>query len=452
MSYTPYIPRELEESVIGGIIMNPSHLAQIDWLEADHFGTYQGRLSFGAIRALEANGTPIDAMTIGAELERRGVNDPSFAYLGKCALNVPTASNVVAYARQIRDAALNRNVRIALTEVLSSDENSGSELLSMALAAVSRLDGDEPSDASTIKDVVLRRMKRLGEIDTERSNGGTTLTGYPTGIANLDAKIGGFQRKIVTVVAARPGMGKSSLGLAVADACSLAGFGAHVFSLEDSEEAYADRTISRLSEVPAADIRALKLQNGAMGRMNVAVGGLKSRHWLFDGRSGITADEIVRSVRKHRKANNTRVVIVDYIQLIKRPFGMSPRASTHEVLTENITTLADAAKHDDMAYVVMSQLNRELEKRQDKRPMMSDLRESGSLEERAKCVIGVYRGAYYGDAVKGVDYARKGKDENEPAPTSAEWAKSVELWVLKNNNGPTGICRATFDGPTTRMT
>ena len=442
-----YVPRDLEESVIGGILLRPDILAQIDWLEPAHFGTFQCRAAFTAIRNLELAGTPIDAMTVGADLERRGVNDPDYAYLGNCAINVPSASNVIVYATRIRDAALNRSVRSALTDVIGSEETSGTELLSMALAAMSRLDGDEPSDASTIKDVIKRRMRRLSEIEEERRNGVTVLTGYPTGIATLDEKIGGYQHKIVTVVAARPGMGKSSLGLAAADACSAAGYGAHVFSLEDSEEAYADRTISRLSEVPANSIRTLKLQEGEYRRMTTAIGNVGSRPWLFDGRSGITADEIVRSVRKHRKGNNTRVVVVDYVQLIKRPHGMSPRASMHEVLTENVTMLADAAKLDSIAYVVMSQLNRQVEQRQDKRPLMSDLRESGSLEERAKCVIGVYRGAYYGSQVKGVDYD---KEDGQPMPES-EWERAVELLVLKNNNGPTGFCRARFDGPTTRM-
>lgn len=450
-AFKHYIPNDLEKSVLGGIFIKPDLLFQLDWLEVDHFGNMQCQLVFGAMRNLEARNVPVDVSTVGDELDRNGTLDSAggFAFLGECTFNVPTADNVLAYAHQVRDASLNRRVRVALAEVAYSDEQSGAELLSMALASISKLDAGQPDDACTIKDVIKRRLKRLGEIEEERRNGTTTLTGYPTGIERLDEKIGGFQPKIVTVVAARPGMGKSSLGLATADACSNAGYGAHVFSLEDSEEAYADRTISRLSQVPANNIRTFKLDRGQVSDMHVAIGAVGGRRWLFDGRSGITADEIVRSVRKHRKANNTRVVIVDYIQLVRRPHGMSPRASAHEVLTENITTLADAAKQDGLAYVVMSQLNRGLESRNDKRPMMSDLRESGSLEERAKCVIGIYRGAYYGPQVDGVDYR---SSEGEREMDTDEWERAVELLVLKNNNGPTGVVRATFDGPTTRMT
>lgn len=443
--YSPYIPRELENSILGGILVRPDVLAQLDWLEVNHFGQPQAAHVFGAMRALEAAGTPIDVATVGAELERRGLADPGkgFAYLGECALCVPTAMNVITYAKQVRDAALNRQVRMALSDVLYSDEHSGTELLSMALSAISRLDGELPDDAVTISELVKSRLRRLGEIEEERRSGQRTLTGYPTGVQSLDDLIGGWQSRIVTVVAARPAMGKSSLGLATADACTAAGFGVHLFSLEDTEEAYADRTMSRLSGVPAEAMRNASLSRVQMRDMTTSMTGLKSRRWLIDGRSGISADEIVRSVRKHRKANGTRVVIVDYVQLVKRP----PRMSPHEALTEIVTTLADAAKQDDIAYVVMSQLNRSVESRNDKRPMMSDLRESGSLEERAKCVVAIYRGHYYSpEPIEGVDYA-----PNEPPPAPHEFARMAQLLVLKNNNGATGMVRATFDGPTTRM-
>ncbi len=356
-------------------------------------------------------------------------------------LCVPTASNVIEYAKQVRDAALNRNVRVALDGVLSTSESSGTELLSMALAAISRLDGNMPDDAVSIGQLVKRRLGQLSKIEEDRRSGARTLTGYPTGVAALDAHIGGWQSRIVTVVAARPGMGKSSLGLATADACSAQGHGVHLFSLEDTEEAYADRTMSRLSGVPAESMRNASLNASQMRDMTSSIGGIKKRPWLVDGRSGISADEIVRSVRKHRKANATRVVIVDYVQLVKRP----PRMSSHEALTEIVTTLADAAKHDDIAFIVMSQLNRNVESRQDKRPMMADLRESGSLEERAKCVVAIYRGAAYSPTpIEGVDY-------HQHRPSDAEFATQAQLLVLKNNNGATGYVMAQFHGPTTRM-
>jgi replicative DNA helicase len=140
---------------------------------------------------------------------------------------------------------------------------------------------------------------------------------------------------------------------------------------------------------------------------------------------------------------------VDYVQLVKHPLR-KPRLSTHEALGEIITTLADAAKHDGIAYVVMSQLNRDIERRQDKRPQLSDLRESGSLEERAKCVIGLYRGSMYGDAIKGIDWDPKWEG-HDYSPGAEEHAAQVQLLVLKNSNGRTGTVFAHWNGPTTTI-
>jgi replicative DNA helicase len=241
-------------------------------------------------------------------------------------------------------------------------------------------------------------------------------------------------------------MGKSSMGLAVADGSSAKGYGVHLFSLEDTEESYADRTLARTSGVFAETLRNADLSIGQCKDISIAISKLRGRRWIVDGRSGITAEEIVRSVRRHRRANNTCVVIVDYVQLVKRP----PRMSPHEALSEIITTLADAAKADRMSYVVMSQLNRQIESRQDKRPQLSDLRESGSLEERSKCVIGMYRGSVYGDPVEGIDWSPDWEGRKY-LPDKDEHAAQVQLCVLKNSNGRTGTSFATWNGPTTRI-
>jgi replicative DNA helicase len=298
-------------------------------------------------------------------------------------------------------------------------------------------------------DLYKRRFAQLEQIAQDRRHGRTNMTGFPTGVAQLDEKLGGWQPGIVSLIAARPGAGKSSLGLATADACSAAGHGAHLFSLEDTEDAYADRSIARASSVAAEKLRNADLERDDLRAITHAHASIKGRHWIIDGRSGITADEIVRSVRRHRKANNTRVALVDYVQLVKHPLR-KPRLSTHEALGEIITTLADAAKHDGIAYVVMSQLNRDIERRQDKRPQLADLRESGSLEERAKCVVGLYRGSMYGDPIKGIDWDPDW-DGHRYKPSADEHAAQVQLCVLKNSNGRTGTVFAHWNGPTTTI-
>jgi replicative DNA helicase len=440
----------LEASVIGAILVEPSTLAQFPRLECDDFHHAKHRAIFKAIRNLEHKNRPIDVVTVQAQLASDGFGDAiDFALLGELALHMPTLANAVEYVRQIREASLGRRIRIALADLLEhASELGGGELLSATMAVLSRIDEDQPDSATAISALVQRRFKQLELIAQERATGARTMTGFPTGVAKLDEKLGGWQPSIVSIVAARPGMGKSSLGLATADACSAAGDGVHLFSLEDTVEAYADRTIARTSEVPAESLRNASLtawQCSQIARSHVA---LRGRRWLVDGRSGITADEVVRSVRRHRRENGTRVAIVDYVQLVKSP--PRQRYSRHEALTDIVTTLADAAKADEIAYVVMSQLNRQLEQRVDKRPQLSDLRESGSLEERAKCVVGLYRGSEYGSPVKGIDWDPDWEGHRFE-PTSEEHRAQIQLCVLKNSNGRTGTVFAEWSGPLTRV-
>lgn len=449
------IVADLEQSVIGAVLLRADNLALLPSLESTDFSTPIARYSWNAIRHLETRGRPIDLVTISDEVaiaradERDNTHDRDRkrievdAYLGACTLTVPTPDNAVEYARRLKDHTLKRRVAEVLRECLQSSDTTGAELLTMALAGLSVLDAEQPEQARTIGELIKTRMAQLDEIAREKAEGRLSLTGLPTGVRALDDKIGGFQPGIVSLVAARPMVGKSSFGLATADACSAAGLGVHVFSLEDTEQAYADRTMARTTGISAEAIRNCDIKAADMQSMRDKLPALKKREgWLFDDRSGITAQEIVRSVRRHRRANATRLVIVDYIQLVAKP---SPRMTTHESLSENISTFADAAKQDGVAYVVMSQLNREIEKREDKRPQLSDLRESGSLEERAKCVIGLYRGVVYGKRPK------KGVDYQISEPSEEEFEKQMQLLVLKNSNGRTGRVFATWHGPTTRV-
>jgi len=443
--------QSLEASILGAVLLSNGTLAELPRLEPDDFYDLRHRAVFTAMRNLEAKGAPIDVVTVEAEVAKwAGHHDVvDLGFLGMLALNCPTTDNALEYARQVREASLSRRVVSALDGVLAQyrrEALTGGELLSSALAALSRIDEDQPDSAEGIAMIAKRRLAQLEQIAADRLAGKQVLNGFPTGVAALDEKIGGLQPGIVSIVAARPGMGKSSLGLAIADACSAGGFGVHVFSLEDTEESYADRVLSRTSKVPAELLRNSLLDKHQCAAMSGAISGIRGRRWLVDGRSGITADEIVRSVRRHRRANATNVVIVDYVQLVKG----APRVQRHEQLTEIVTTLADAAKQDRLAYVVMSQLNRGLEQRQDKRPQLSDLRESGSLEERAKCVLGLYRGSYYGEPTKGVDYHPDWLEHDSP-PRPDRWAAEAQICVLKNSNGRTGTVWARWDGATTRI-
>lgn len=446
---------DLEDSIVGGVLLRPDTISVLD-IQPWHMKHLRPRHTFAAMRQLEASRTPIDGVNLWAEIERMGVMDAIGGdYLALAAMRVPTPDNMAYYAAQIRDAWLGREVVDALANTLDAArrmELNGAELLSLALGAITKLDAGQSSAATkSIGTVVRERMVELHTIAERRANGEQVLTGFPTGIAKLDEQMGGWQSRIVSVLAARPGMGKSSALLATAEACSSAGYGVHLFSLEDSEQAYADRSMSRASGVPASKIRALKFNRGEMDDLGDASRELDKRTgWIIDSRSDVTAEEIVRSVRRNRRDNGTRVVMVDYLQYVAKS---NPRTPTHEHLGEAMSIFANAAKADNMAYLVASQLNREVEKRTDRRPYMSDLKESGAIEERAKCVVGMYRGAYYGDestAKEGVDYHAQWPSQPFK-PNRERWNATVQMLVLKNNNGECATVFANWAGPLTKI-
>ena len=270
-------------------------------------------------------------------------------------------------------------------------------------------------------------------------------------IVALDEKLGGYQPGIVTIVAGRPGMGKSSVFLAGADAATAAGYGVHIFAFEDSEESLADRAMAGLSGVAAEAIRSMSINRGEMRQIGDALNVLKARRrWLIEDRPSPYVDDIVRAARREQAANGTKLAIVDYVQLLRGPRGRKYRVADREQELSDIgTELMLAAREDGIAYLLGSQLNRDCERRDDKRPVVSDMRGSGTLEERAKCVVMVYRGCVYGPAVEGVDERRD--ERGEYLPDGDEWARMMELLVEKNSNGRTGRVIATFDGPTMRV-
>lgn len=461
MATRPLSSRDiLERSILGGLLLKPDAIALVPSLETDDFSDFRCRAVWSAMRQLESASKPIDAATVADVLEKdeklEAIGD--WAFLGDLAIHVPTPSNIVEYAARLRDLALVTRIAVSAGELAEEAKRGalgGSELLAMCWESFAKLGHDEPDRTQAIGALVKERLRELEQIAERRVNGAPAMTGYPTGVADLDAKIGGWQPGILHVVGARPAMGKSSVALASMDACSAAGIGAHLFSLEDSRQSHADRAIARESSVPATNLRTSDLTREQMQRIGPALNTLARRKgWIVDDRGGLTVDEIVRSVRRHAKRNGTKLVIVDYAQVIAKRRSRRD-LDENEHLTEVVNALAAAAKDGTgVAYVLMSQLNREIEKRTDKRPMMADLRGSGSLEQVAKIIIGLYRGTeYFDEPQKGIDWncGCQSKGWCEHTPSHDLWERTIQMLVLKNNNGPTGSIYARWDGPTTRV-
>ena len=432
---------DAERALVGAALLDASVLDLVE-LPAESFLDLALRRVWAAMLALHVQDQPIDAITAAAQAQVPP------ALLSECALATPTAANAEHYAAIVREHALTRAVLAASAEVADLHrlgKAAGGELLGAALQAFTRIDLGLPGQAIPIGEVIKQRFRELAQIADARERGELALTGVPTGIDALDDVLGGLQPGIVTILAGRPGMGKSALALGITDAASARGHGVHVFSLEDPRAAYADRTLAQAAHVPAERLRAARLDRGDFSHLIQRSQDLGHRtNWLYEDVSGIGAEELVRAVRRQRAANKTKLVVIDYLQLLRRPRRYE---TMHDAVTQNIETLAEAAKHDGIAYLVLAQLSRQVERREDKRPQPADLRESGSIEERAKCILFLYRGSVYGEPRRGIDY-----DQDEPPPSPEDWERRIDIIIAKNSNGSAGTyVRRRWDGPTTRV-
>lgn len=428
--------KRAERSLVGYALLQPKGALAIE-LEPHHFFDGRWAKTWGVVRDMAANDEAVDEVSVAARLEAK---DGSRVLLDLAEASVGPAVLPEQYADIVKDAWVARQVMAAQSAVARAhaEGSSGAELLSYALECLAKVHVEAPANAMGIAELVKQRYRELSELAGRKAKGEIAVTGVPTGIFDLDDMLGGLQRGICTVVAARPGMGKSAFGQTVSDHASRMGIGVHVFSLEDTSAAYTDRAISRESGVAAEAIRTCTLEKNHLDRIGSAAQVLYERRgWIVDHRSAITAEEVVRSVRRELGNNHTNVVVVDYVQLLRAPPGFHAPGDKTAVVDHAMNVLADAAKTDNLVYLVMAQLNRECEKRDNKRPMLSDLKQSGAIEERAKAVLMLYRPAVYRE----VD-----PDTGHPFPETC-----MELLVRKNNHGRYGKVLAHWDGPTTTI-
>lgn len=415
---------EAERSLVALCLVWPENLSRVS-IGPEQIFSPRLRDLFATMLELDGEGRlwEDDLVCLHEELERRGKRMlvPDSVEL----LSVGRPGSLESYEAIVREAYITRQVKLALSE-MSRAPLRGKELLSESLSALARIHVEQPNDERTARALAREQYAEIVAIAEARRRGEVVRTGIPTGFDDLDKLLGGLQRGIVTIAAGRPAMGKSSFAMTCADGASAVGVGAHVFSLEDTRSSYAQRLLSRATGVPVQRMRSVEFNRGDLDRFTSAAHSVRRENWLVDDRSGITADEIVRSVRRRLVTNGTGLVIVDYLQLVQP----AERKNRDEQLSEIMRTFSVAAKRDNISYLVLSQLNRDLERRDDKRPMMADLRGSGGIEENAKCIIFPFRPSVY--------------DTGAPSDV-------VELIVSKNNQGPTGVAEARFDAKTIRM-
>lgn len=440
-----YVPQGAELAVIGAAFQQAELIDTLS-LPPEAFDNAQARELWRALRELRHRQAPVTEVTLIEEVRGEGAWVPGF--VRACAeLETAIPSAIAEHARIVADYATVRQVMGVANEVRAkADEGMvGDELHAFAMAQMAGIRSTSEERGGYIGGAVKRLGKQIMELMDRRDRGEIALSGVPTGIAGLDVLLSGWQYGIASILCARTAVGKSSMALTTAEAASSAGYGVHDFTLEDVAEVRALRSISRRTDVPAERIRAGDFSEGEWSRFKIAANDLgQNRHWYVDDSGGFDATEVVRRVRVKRRELDTKLVIVDYLTHLGDPDGSR---STLESVTRNMKVLANAARQDGIAYLVVAQLSRKPETRDDKRPKLSDLREAG--EEQCKCAVAMYRPAMYGKAKEGIDW---GGEDNAPEPTPEEWARRCELWVLKNSNGQAPVMiPARWDGRTAKV-
>lgn len=413
----------VEQALVGAVLQNNEVLDTLT-VGAHDMTTFHARTVLEACAKVRACGGVFDAVSISQHMPAGGA--VTMDYLtGAIIAGSPGFAST--YAEQIKSFRRRSAVMVALDDARRALDDDGPELAVSALyERLTEIELGGGRSAVSITEAVT-------ELTADIAANIGKPRGFPTGVHGLMHATGGFRPGVVSVIAARPAMGKSSFGLAIAKANAQAGNGVHVFTLEDSRDMYAARYVAGAAEIRTDDLYAGRVNRGQQDRLELlrrrlAVG----MPWLIDESNPEQPEELVRRVRASAAANNTKIVIVDYLQIVA---SSVEARSEHEAISKCMHVFQQAAKRDNIAYIVMCQLNRNLESRDDKRPQLSDLRASGSIEERAKFVIGLYRGAYYSDEpVEGIDY-RAGATP----PSHEAFQQTIKLCVLKNSTGPDGF-------------
>lgn len=418
-----------EQSVLGAIFLDESKLVYVrEYIEPADFFKYANRLIFQAMIDLSDRGDVIDATTMRAILEAQGdlENIGGFSYLVEIVNAVPTSSNAEYYAKIVADMAMRRRFIARLTESINQAYEGGAgtdELI--AGAEKSLIDLNENSNKSgfrNIKDILNINFESL----EARSQQTSDVTGVPTGFIELDKMTTGFHEDQLIILGARPGVGKTAFALNIAqNISSKTGMTVAIFSLEMGAESMVDRMLSAEGLIHNHSIKTGQLTDEEWRKVTIAQANLASAPIYIDDTAGIRITEIRSRARKLAKeTGNLGLILIDYLQLITG----TGRENRQQEVSEISRQLKILAKELKVPVLALSQLSRGLEQRQDKRPVLSDIRESGSIEQDADIVAFLYRDDYY---------RSEGEEETEPN-------NKIEVIIEKNRSGARGTVELLF--------
>ena len=428
---------EAEQAVLGGLMLNEEAWFTIsDVISVKDFYRAQHRIIFDAMCSLADQNEPLDAITLSEWMQSKGVLDKAGGpgYLAELAENTPGASNVGAYAKIIAERSTLRQLISAANNIAESaldpQGRDSNELLEAAEQQVFRIHEGHlrENGPEKVKPLLERAVKRL---ETLFANG-ETITGLPTGFDDLDKQTSGLQTSDLIIVAGRPSMGKTALAMNLVEHALFAekAEGAvMVFSMEMPADQLVMRMLSSLGRIDQTKMRNGKMEPEDWDRFSGAVAQLKDRNLYIDDSPALSPNDLkTRARRVSREAGGLRLIVVDYLQLMR---GSGKSDNRTGEISEISRSLKALAKEMECPVVALSQLNRSLENRPDKRPMMSDLRESGAIEQDADVILFVYR-----DEIYNPDTEDKGL---------------AEIIIGKQRNGPIGMVKLTFIGHLTKF-
>ncbi len=436
---TPPHSIEAESSVLGGLLLDNNAWDRVgDLLKEGDFYRYEHQAIYAAIGALINASKPADVITVFEQLKNQGKAQEmgGLTYLNSLAQYVPSATNIRRYAEIVRERAILRKLVTASDEISTNAFNPQGKtverILDEAEAKIFAI-GEEGSrnkqGFQSLDNLVIDLLDKVQEMADNPAD----VTGVPTGFADLDRMTSGLQAGDMIVLAARPSMGKTSFAVNIAEHVALnEGLPVAIFSMEMGAAQLAVRIVGSIGRVNQGNLRSGKLTDDEWPRLTEAIERLRTVSLHIDETPGLSPGELRANARRlARQCGKLGLIVVDYLQLMSGSGSAASSDNRATELGEISLGLKMLAKELQCPVIALSQLNRSVEQRTDKRPMMSDLRESGAIEQDADIIMFIYRDDYYN------------KDSKEP--------NVAEVIIGKQRNGPTGTVKLFFQKNQTRF-
>ena len=425
---------EAEQSVVGAMLMDKDAItAASEMISGSDFYQSAYGIIFDSMVELFNEGKPVDLITLQERLREKDVPPEiaSLEFVRDLVTAVPTSANVKYYAQIVADKAMMRRL-IKLNEEIENVCYAGKEPLEAVLEKTEKsvfelLQQRNTGEYVPIRQVVLNTLERIEKASKNKG----TVTGIPTGFIDLDYKLSGLQPSDLILVAARPSMGKTAFVLNIAQYVAFKkNRSVAIFSLEMSKEQLVNRLFSLESQVDAQALRTGNMKDSDWEKLIEGAGIIGQSKLIIDDTPGISVSELRSKCRKYKLENDLDLIIIDYLQLMTGSVGRSSESRQQEI-SEISRSLKGLARELNVPVIALSQLSRAVESRPDKRPMLSDLRESGAIEQDADVVMFIYRDEYYN------------KD--------SEYKKQAEIIIAKQRNGPVGTVHLAWLGEYTKF-